>query len=149
MSTGEIIVGRGCFMIKPLDTALNAITTRLDAFDKTAQRIAQPGGDPTLEGDMVQTIVDQRAVEANLKVIMSNTSLTKCSVPSLMPARVALVRAASREMPSYIRADEVHRALEMTQDRPRLHGLIALLWLTGSRISEALAVRVSDIDFRV
>ena len=48
---------------------------------------------------------------------MSNTSLTKGSGPALVPARVALVKATAGEVPAYVRAEEVARAVELLGDR--------------------------------
>jgi hypothetical protein len=54
-------------MIKGLDSALGGIASRLDSFQRTAARIAQPA-DPTLERDLVQTMADSSGVAANAKV---------------------------------------------------------------------------------
>lgn len=45
----------------------------------------------------------------------------------------------------YIRRDEVQAALR-EETRDRLRALLQLLWYSGCRISEALAVRVGDVD---
>lgn len=67
---------------------------------------------------------------------------------ALLPARLALTKAASRELPAYVRYDEVHRALELSANKPRVRSLVWFLWITGARISEALGCHVGDIDFR-
>jgi integrase len=78
---------------------------------------------------------------------MSNTSLAKRSGSALVPARVALVKATAGELPAYVRADEVAQAVERER-RTRVKVFLRFLWLTGARVSEALAVRVGDVDFR-
>lgn len=44
-----------------------------------------------------------------------------------------------------ITEDEFHEVLAMTRDRPRLHGLVAVLGYAGPRISEALSLRWEDV----
>jgi len=43
--------------------------------------------------------------------------------------------------------DEVRGVLDGVEDRPLNHLLINFLWQTGARVTEALSVKVSDIDF--
>lgn len=47
-----------------------------------------------------------------------------------------------------VTVDEVDRARELAGDDARLRLLIDFLWLTGARISEVLALKVEDIDWR-
>ena len=56
-------------------------------------------------------------------------------------------RAGSGELPEYVRADEVAKAIELTGRAP-VKALLRCLWLTGARISEVLALEVEGIDFR-
>ncbi len=45
--------------------------------------------------------------------------------------------------------EEVHQILEKAQKNPFDHLLISFLWQTGCRVSEALMVRLRDVDFRL
>jgi site-specific recombinase XerD len=67
---------------------------------------------------------------------------------SLVPARAALAKAQSAEMPRYVRIDEVQHALDLLAARPRVRAFVRALWLTGGRCSEVLAIRVAEVDFR-
>lgn len=77
---------------------------------------------------------------------MSNITPVKST--ALVPARSALAKAGRAELPHYVRAEEVHQAVAQLADKPRVAALLRFLWLTGCRCSEALAVRVRDVDFR-
>jgi integrase/recombinase XerD len=72
---------------------------------------------------------------------------------ALVPLRAAVGRAGG-ELPVFLRLEEVERAiatlevLPVPANAPRLRLLIRFLWLTGARISEALAVLVGAVDFR-
>ena len=67
---------------------------------------------------------------------------------SLIPKGKLDILGWTREkLPPYMTKDEVQRVLEGVEDRPLNHLLINFLWQTGARVSEALSVRVSDIDF--
>lgn len=48
-----------------------------------------------------------------------------------------------RRIPVYITPAEAHRILELTSGKEQL--LIALLWYTGGRVSEVLALRAGDV----
>jgi integrase/recombinase XerD len=74
----------------------------------------------------------------------SNTSLAKST--ALVPARAALARTTSGELPAYVTKDEVDRALELLGDR--VHAFVRALWLTGGRVSEVLGLKVADLDLR-
>ncbi len=47
----------------------------------------------------------------------------------------------------YVRKDEVEQAIALVA-RPEVKLLLHFLWITGARVSEALAVAVSDVAFR-
>jgi integrase len=66
----------------------------------------------------------------------------------MVPARAALAKATTGEVPDYVTVDEVHRALDGLADRPRVRAFLRALWLTGGRVSEVLAVKVADLDIR-
>jgi len=51
------------------------------------------------------------------------------------------------KLPPYLTKDEVGEILEGMRNKPLYHLLINFLWQTGARISEALSIKVSDIDF--
>jgi len=51
------------------------------------------------------------------------------------------------KLPPYLTKDEVREVLEGMRNKPLYHLLINFLWQTGARISEALSIKVSDIDF--
>ncbi len=71
------------------------------------------------------------------------------SSPTQLRRRMgAIAQASAGELPLYVRRDEVHRALEQLAEEPEAHALIWFLWITGCRISEALGLRVGDLDFR-
>ena len=53
----------------------------------------------------------------------------------------------SQKLPPYMTKDEVRDVLEGIENKPLNHLLINFLWQTGARITEALSVKVSDIDF--
>src|SRR5262245_2344297 len=67
---------------------------------------------------------------------------------ALVPARTALVRVQSAELPKYVTAEEVHAAVERC-DRTDVRVLLLAHWYTGARTSEVLAMTVDDIDFRL
>ena len=52
----------------------------------------------------------------------------------------------TKDLPKYLSADEVRRVIEQTKS-PRDRLLMELLWQTGARISECLALTPSHIDF--
>ena len=67
---------------------------------------------------------------------------------SIVPkGKLDILGWTSEKLPPYLTKDEVHKVLKGVENRPLEHLLINSLWQTGARISEALAVRVSDIDF--
>jgi len=51
------------------------------------------------------------------------------------------------KLPPYLTKDEVREVLATAGGNPSQHLLINFLWQTGARISEALSVKVSDVDF--
>ena len=71
------------------------------------------------------------------------------NLPAIMGKR-DLARAFSRELPKYFTADEVRLILseELRQNNYKAFFLCEFLWNTGLRISEALSLRVRDIDIR-
>ena len=66
--------------------------------------------------------------------------------PSCEP--IANGPASKPERQPYVTRDEVRRALEL-EPHPQRRLLVEFLWLTGCRISEALAVRAFDMDLRL
>jgi len=67
---------------------------------------------------------------------------------AMVPMRQALARASGGPLPEYVRATEVHAALDLlTDDKPTERAFVRLLFELGPRISEALAARVADLDF--
>ncbi len=56
-----------------------------------------------------------------------------------------LIALGDAELPAYFTKDEVDRILAQVEGRDKL--LLSLLWQTGVRVSEALAVEVRDVDF--
>ncbi len=52
-----------------------------------------------------------------------------------------------KKLPPYMTRDEVRQVLEGIKRRTLDHLLINFLWQTGARVTEALSVKVSDIDF--
>lgn len=73
---------------------------------------------------------------------------TPANGSALVPVRTAMVKAGRAELPRYVTAEEVHAAADALQRRPEVRALVLGLWYTGARVSELLAVRVEDIDFR-
>ena len=69
---------------------------------------------------------------------------------SKKPGRLALVRSQtsqhlSRRLPYYLTPEEAHQLMEAaTNERDRL--FLRLLWETGVRISEAVALRLGDVS---
>lgn len=63
---------------------------------------------------------------------------------SLVLARAQISRNLSRPLPYYLTPDEVHALISSVEDdRDRL--LLTVLWETGTRISEAIAIRLRDV----
>lgn len=75
------------------------------------------------------------------------------STPSLMPVHAAprqivnrrSISPALNELPEYITRDEA-RAIIGAAETERDHLLLELLWQSGARVSEAVALRVADIQ---
>jgi len=67
---------------------------------------------------------------------------------SLVPSgRNDILSWTSQKLPPYMTKDEVRDVLEGVEHKPLNHLLINFLWQTGARVTEALSVKVSDIDF--
>ena len=63
---------------------------------------------------------------------------------ALTLARNQVSKQLSRRLPYYLTPDEVHRLIEAADtERDRL--LMRMLWETGVRISEAIAVKLADV----
>ena len=63
---------------------------------------------------------------------------------ALTLARNQVSKQLSRRLPYYLTPDEVHRLIEAADtERDRL--LMRVLWETGVRISEAIAVKLADV----
>jgi integrase/recombinase XerD len=77
--------------------------------------------------------------------------LVSTTRPALLPVRVALTRLSAIEEPKpYVTEEEANRAADLLADAGRVGRcmFIRFLWLTGARVSEALAVRPRDLDVR-
>ena len=70
---------------------------------------------------------------------------TKRSV--VLKGRSDLLSWTSQKLPPYMTKDEVRDVLYGVENKPLIHLLINFLWQTGARVTEALSVKVSDIDF--
>jgi len=70
---------------------------------------------------------------------------TKRSV--VLKGRRDILSWTSQKLPPYMTKDEVRDVLEGVENKPLNHLLINFLWQTGARVTEALSVKVSDIDF--
>ena len=70
---------------------------------------------------------------------------TKRSV--VLKGRSDLLSWTSQKLPPYMTKDEIRNVLERVEHKPLYHLLINFLWQTGARVTEALSVKVSDIDF--
>ena len=64
---------------------------------------------------------------------------------TIAKAKAQVSRQVSRRLPYYLTAEEAHRLIEAT-DNERDHLLMRLLWETGVRISEAIAVRLANVS---
>lgn len=53
----------------------------------------------------------------------------------------------SNEIPKYFHKHEIDKILEVVEDRDKDYLLLQILWQTGARVSEALSLKVKDIDF--
>ena len=62
-----------------------------------------------------------------------------------LPRDRDIIALGDCELPAYFTRDEVDKILSQVKGRDRL--LLSLLWQTGVRISEALAIEVKDVDF--
>ena len=65
----------------------------------------------------------------------------------VLKGRSDLLSWTSQKLPPYMTRDEVRDVLQVVEDKPLNHLLINFLWQTGARVTEALSVKVSDIDF--
>ena len=64
---------------------------------------------------------------------------------SLAKARALVSRSLSRRLPYYLTPPEAHQLIDATQtDRDRL--LLRLMWETGVRVSEAIALRLDNVS---
>ena len=71
-------------------------------------------------------------------------SLARRSGPMITLARAHVSRHLSRRLPYYLTWEEAHQLIDAAQDeRDRL--LLRLLWETGVRISEAIALKLGDV----
>lgn len=82
------------------------------------------------------------------------------SIETTSTSDTPFVHQAPGELPGYVRAGEVRDVLSLLSSRSRsvqlsafqraraarVRALVRFLWLTGARISEALAVTVGDVD---
>lgn len=76
-----------------------------------------------------------------------NKTLAKRSkrVPAAPPRGLQLARPGD-DLPLYVTLDEIKRARAASNGQCRV--LLGVLWSTGCRVSEALGVRVADLDAR-
>ena len=58
----------------------------------------------------------------------------------------ALQALLAKDLPKYLTADEVHRVVEQAQG-PRNRLMLEVMWQTGVRVSELLALVPTSIDF--
>jgi flagellar hook protein FlgE len=56
-------------MTTAIDAAIGGIQSRLDSLDRTAARIARSAPGDDTPGDLVQLMIDQRGVQANVAVL--------------------------------------------------------------------------------
>ena len=56
-----------------------------------------------------------------------------------------LSRNLSRRLPYYLTSEEVHRVISAAKNS-RDHLFLRLLWETGTRVSEAIVVRLADVS---
>ena len=67
------------------------------------------------------------------------------SVSPVSLGRARVSRHLSRRLPYYLTPEEAHLVIDAAKnDRDRL--LLMLLWQTGARISEAIAISLGDIS---
>lgn len=78
---------------------------------------------------------------------MKGNGATLPAKSPLALTRAVVAKASAGGFGPYLTRDEVRRLLESLEPASRLGSLARFLWQSGARISEALDVRVSDIDF--
>ena len=67
------------------------------------------------------------------------------AAPQTTLVRAQVSRQLSRKLPYYLTPEEAHQLIEAAEsDRDRL--FLRLLWETGARVSEAIAVRLGDVS---
>ena len=67
------------------------------------------------------------------------------STSSVTLARTQLNRQLSRKLPYYLTPEEAHQLIDAAEnERDRL--FLRLLWETGVRVSEAIAIRLGDVN---
>ena len=72
-------------------------------------------------------------------------TLAKRSIPAVTQGRAHVSQHLSRRLPYYLTPPEVHLLIEAAvNERDRL--MIRLLWETGVRISEGVAVKLTDVN---
>lgn len=64
-----------------------------------------------------------------------------------MRTKKELSIAFSQKLPKYFHKHEIDAILEAVKGKDSYTLLINLLWQTGARVSEILAIKVKDIDF--
>ena len=72
-------------------------------------------------------------------------TLARRSNSTIAEAKAQVSRHVSRRLPYYLTGEEAHRLIEAT-DNERDHLLMRLLWETGVRISEAIAVEFGNVS---
>ena len=83
-------------------------------------------------------------MEITQSVCSQSKGVSRSPGRSLVLARAHMSRNLSRALPYYITRDEYHALNGATEDdRDRL--LLTVLWETGTRISEAIAIRLRDV----
>ncbi len=80
--------------------------------------------------------------DLSLKNSLQNTTIVNMGLPVKKRYGVTLLK---RETPKYFTSEEVRAILAQIKN-PRDHLIVNMLWRTGARVSELLAIRVSDID---
>ena len=65
--------------------------------------------------------------------------------PQIALAQVRVSRDLSGRLPNYLTPEEAHRIISAAENA-RDHLFLRLLWETGTRVSEAIALRLRDVS---
>ena len=61
-------------------------------------------------------------------------------------ARARVSRNLSRRLPYYLTPAEAHRMISVVENNARDHLFLRVLWETGARVSEAIALQLTDVS---